>query len=96
VPTSAAPPPDRTHTPQYVSQSVVEIIYAKDPKYRAVLTRDRKNLLRVRCQVWDTLDCEYTGHGFWREISKGATITDTVERARSLAAERLRELGAAV
>jgi len=92
----SAPPPDTTHTPRYVSQAVVEVIYAKDPQYRAVLTRDAEGRLRVRCEIWDTFEWEYQGKGFWREISPGATITDTLERARELASERLRDVGAAV
>src|SRR5580658_358631 len=92
VPTSTLPPPDTTHTPRYTAESVLECLYSADTKHRAVLTRDGRGLLHVRCQVWDLSEWERLGSGFWNPVGKGATITDTIENARLLAQERLREL----
>src|SRR5215472_3789278 len=92
---SAPPPaPDVALVPQYVDSSVLECLYSIDKKFRAVITRDKQDLIHVRCEVWDVFDWESSGTCLWRPVGKGAALTDTVESARVLARGRLVELGA--
>ena len=75
---------------------MLECLYSLDKNHRAVLTRDGKGLVRVRCESWNLSEWEQSGIGFWNPRGKGATITDTIDNARALARERLIELGALV
>ena len=91
-----APAPNKTDTPRYIDNSVLECIYPADGEYRAVVTRDAAGLLHVRCEMWDTSEWDSSNIAFWIPFGQGATLTDTIENARILARERLRELGAKV
>jgi hypothetical protein len=90
---SQPPPPDKGHIPRYVNQAVVECVYSQDSRLRAVLVRDGTENLRIRCERWDVSEWENSSFAFWSPVGHGTTITDTVENARLLARERLRELG---
>jgi hypothetical protein len=79
--------------PRFVDLAVVECIYSEDSRHRAVLVRDTSDHLRVRCEMWDLSEWENSGFAFWSPVGKGTTITDTIDNARLLAGERLRELG---
>jgi hypothetical protein len=88
------PPPDTSKIPSYKDKAFVECIYSDDLKYRAVLLRDSSGHLHVRCEMWDFVEWEEFSGAFWAQITQGATITDTIESARSLARERLLAFGA--
>jgi hypothetical protein len=83
------PPPDSSHSPVFVSETVVEIIYSSNGTKRAVLTRDRENLFRVRLERWDTSDWEFVQSAYWGPVGGSSTITDTIESARVLGNESL-------
>jgi hypothetical protein len=78
--------------PRYVNLAVVECLYSEDSRHRAVLVRDSSDNLRVRCEMWDLSEWENSGLAFWGPAGQGTTITDTIDNARLLARERLREL----
>jgi hypothetical protein len=90
--TSSAPPPDITKIPQHLYE-VLEVIYSSSNTYRALILRDDKGLMRVTCEMWNLSELEHLGTGYWGQVGKGATITDTIGSARILARERLREVG---
>lgn len=68
---------------------LVEIVYSPSRKYREVISRDRAGLFRVHDERWSTEDWDVTDAGYWCPYDRTATITDTLENARALAAEAL-------
>jgi len=47
----------------------------------------------IHNEMWNLSEWENPGIAFWSPVGLGTTITDTVDSARSLAGERLLELG---
>ena len=88
------PSPAKDRMPRYVNQTVIECVYSMDCYHRAVLARDSNGNVRIHCESWDLSEWEACGAAFWSPLGKSETITDTVENARSLARESLREVGA--
>ena len=84
-----SPSPDLKHRPSYCSESVVEVLHGFG-EYRAVLTHDGQSLFRVRIEHWDTSAWGDAGVAQWLDAGGTTTIVDTLERARLIAAERLR------
>jgi len=85
-----APDPDTTHQPSIAGQSVVEVIYARSQRERAIITRDAQGIFRVRTEFWDTSDWEVAAAAYWCQQHLG-TFTDTLAHARQLACEHLHE-----
>ena len=83
------PPPPDTSVPRLTTEEVVEIIYSPSKRYREVITRDQRGLLRVHDERWFTEDWDTAGAAFWCPYDRSATITDTLDNARKLAAEAL-------
>jgi hypothetical protein len=74
-------------------EDVVEVVYSPSRLYREVITRDRAGLFRVHDERWwveDPDDPDAAGAAFWCPYDRSASITDTIENARTLAAEALR------
>jgi hypothetical protein len=90
--TTVPPPPDTTHVPRH-RHEVLECVYSPDKSHRALLVRDDRGLIHISCQTWDLSEWENLGYGFWNPVGQGMSITDTIDNARKLAQERLRELG---
>ena len=89
---SVPPPPDTSVRPTYVGEEAVECIYSPQRQYRVIISRDRAGRYRVRRERWNTSDWQVANIAFWYGDDSMVTITDTVERASSLAAERLSEI----
>lgn len=83
------PPPPDTSAPRLTTEELVEVIYSPSKWYREVITRDQRGLLRVHDERWFTEDWDVAGAAFWSPYDRGATITDTLDNARKLAAEAL-------
>jgi hypothetical protein len=84
-----APGPDLTEDPVFPNESVVEVQYSKAQRNRAIITRDRQGAFRVHRQRWDSSDWEAGGTPCWTPGDSGATVTDTLERARVIVRETL-------
>jgi len=87
--TSAPPPPDTSVRFRHVDEEEVECIYSLQRRYRVIISRDRAGRYRVHRERWNTGDWEVAKVAFWGDDDRMVTITDTVEKARELAAERL-------
>ena len=91
---SASPPPDKSHIPKYQDETFLEMLYSAAGDTRAVLTRDRERHVRVRFEYWLADNPTPAYPASWIPVSHTNTITDTLERARVLAAEGLDKEGA--
>lgn len=67
----------------------MDVIYSPSKRYREVITRDESGFFRVSDERWDTGDWDVAGAAFWCPYDRVATMTDTLENARKLAAEAL-------
>ena len=82
-------PPDPSIPPTYPGETVVEVIYSKSRSIRVVITQETRTF-RVHRQEWEA---PYAGSASWLPADTWATFTDSLERARGLAQEHLRESG---
>jgi hypothetical protein len=88
----APPPPDTTPPAPAAGQSIVDVLYSPSEAERAVITCDvHGSVYRIHTEYWYT---DERGAAFWCVPSRytPATFTDTAERARELARERLHQL----
>jgi hypothetical protein len=83
------PLPDVAHQPTFPDQRIVETLYSDSKQERAFITVDETRSFRIYVQWWDTSDWKYWQKAFWYGHGSGSH-TDTIERARNLAAEALR------
>ena len=77
-------PPDTRHQPVYQGELTLETAYSRTKLFRAIITRDSNNRFRVRRQRWDT-------QGTWLPDERGMTVAASLEAARVLAEEKLKE-----
>jgi hypothetical protein len=89
---SAPPSPDTSERFSSVNKEEVECHYSPQCQYRVIISRDQAGLYRVHRERWNTGDWDIAGVAFWCRDDKLVTITDTVESARKLVAERLSEV----
>lgn len=90
----APPPPDASH-PIRVDvrgEKLVEVVTSPAGDLRIGITRDGAGLYRLRVETWAP-DWDAMGVATWFQASDDGTFTDSLERARSLAAEHLRAAG---
>jgi len=85
------PPPDTDSIPAYIRESVEEILFSTNNLFRAVITRDEQGVFRVHRDYWCVSDFEYIGEGYWCQCDRMNTMTDTLENARALSKQKLRE-----
>lgn len=85
------PPPDTASIPAYIRESVVERLFSTNNLFRAVITKDAQAVFRVHRDYWCVSDYEYIGEGYWCQCDQMNTMTDTLESARELAQQKLRE-----
>jgi hypothetical protein len=83
------PPPDRTAPFSHLGEEEIESRYSRSGLYRIIVSRDRAGRYRIHRQRWDTGDWDVARVAQWLEDDRMATITDTLENARSLARQRL-------
>ena len=88
---SDPPPPDTSASFRHVEEEEIECLYSPRRQYRVVISRDHQGRYRVHRQRWDISDWDVANVAFWSEDDQMATITDTIESARTFAAERLSE-----
>jgi hypothetical protein len=81
--------PDTSHTPSYIGQVVVEILYSQHKNFRAVITIRQDGSFQIRMEKWELGDWEFIGKGYWNSQERSATFTDQLEAARALAREKL-------
>ena len=75
----------------------VEELLSIDGKYRATISRRRDGLLSIEVERQGIENAgEYGKFEFWDTVPMRSIVVDTIERARDLAAEELREAGATV
>ncbi len=84
-------PPDTRHEPVFQNELTIEVTYTPKKLRRAVITRDSNDRFRVRRERWDIGDADFTGEGHWLPDGRGLTIAATLETARDLAEEKLKE-----
>ena len=89
---SEAPRPDTQLGPDHYGQAVVESHYSPSKRYRAIITRGADGVFRVHREQWETSGWHVGGTPAWVPAAGGAHLSDTIERARSLAAEALRNV----
>jgi hypothetical protein len=77
-------PPDTRHEPVYQGELTLETAYSRTKLFRAIITRDSNNRFRVRRQRWDARDN-------WIPDEHGMTIGASLDIARGLAEEKLKE-----
>ena len=65
-------------------------MYGASNLVRGIITADAHGVYRIRTEFWDTRDWDVAGAAFWEQDHLG-TFTDTVENARVLCRERMRE-----
>ena len=82
------PPPDLSHQPSLPGQRIVETVYSDSKRARAFITVDETGRYRTVIQWWDTSDWKDWQKAFWIGRDSGS-LTDSLERARELAAEAL-------
>ena len=74
----------------YQGHSVVESHYSASGRFRAIITQHPAGHFNVHREHWDISGWEAGGTPAWVPAGGGAIIGDTIERARTLAAEALR------
>lgn len=90
----AAPPPDPSQ-PIRVDQrgeKIVEVLTSATGDRRVGITRDASGIYRLRVETWAP-DWEHMGIATWLQSAHEGSFADSIERARSLAAEALRATG---
>jgi len=87
------PPPDTSVSGSRVNEIEVDVLYSVTKSHRVVITRDARGLFRVHGERWDTGDWDVAGAAYWVSYDRLATITDTLENARTLAQEALEQVG---
>jgi len=88
------PSPDATVEATYQGRSVVESHYSASGRFRAIITHHPGGHFSVHRQQWDISGWEAGGTPAWVPAGGGAIIGDTIERARTLAVEALRNAAA--
>jgi hypothetical protein len=77
-------PPDTRHDPVYQGELTLETTYSRTKIYRAIITRDSNGRFRVRREKWDV-------PGNWISDERAMTVAASLEAARVLAEEKLKE-----
>jgi hypothetical protein len=75
-------------------EKVVEVLTSATGDRRVGITRDSSGLYRLRVETWAP-DWEHLGVATWLQSGHEGSVTDSLERARSLAAEALEAAGEA-
>jgi len=88
------PSPDATVEATYQGLPVVECHYSTSGQFRAIITQHPGGHFDVHREQWDISGWEVGGTPAWVPAGGGAVIGDTVERARALAVEALRNAAA--
>jgi hypothetical protein len=87
-----APPPPDPSQPMRVDargEKLVDVLTSASGDRRVGITRDGAGLYRLRVETWAP-DWDAMGIATWFQASDDGAFTDSLEKARSLAAERLR------
>lgn len=69
----------------------MEIVFSTNNLFRAVITRDDQSIFRVHRDYWCVSDYDYVGYAYWSQFDQMNTMTDSLESARELAKQALRE-----
>ena len=77
-----SPPPDTHHEPVYQGELTLEVVYSRTKIYRSIISRDANARFRVRCEKWEAS---------WFANERSSTIAVSLETARTLAEEKLKE-----
>jgi hypothetical protein len=88
---SDAPPPPDLSQPIRVDlrgEKIVEVLTSATGHRRVGITRDGSGIYRLRVETWAP-DWEHMGIATWFQSGHEGSFTDSLERARSLAAEAL-------
>ena len=88
------PSPNATVEATYHGLPVVECHYSTSGRFRAIITQHPGGHFDVHREQWDISGWEVGGTPAWVPAGGGAVIGDTVERARALAVEALRNAAA--
>jgi hypothetical protein len=83
------PEPDVSQSPVFPGHTVVQVDYSPRRHHRVVITQGGDGLLRVHHQYWDAADPEFGYSAAWVPGQTTASITDSLDRARTLARELL-------
>jgi len=83
-------PPDKLSVTRYSREETLEVRYSPNESDRAVLTQDEQRNIRVHFETWYTENADEHFPPSWIPIGRTATITDSIEIARSIADDRLR------
>ena len=78
-------PPDTHHEPVYQNELTLEATYSPKKMRRSIITRDANGRFRVRRQRWEALP------GHWQSDERGFATAVSLETARALAEEKLKE-----
>jgi hypothetical protein len=92
---NGAPPPPDPSQPVRVDakdEKIVEVLTSASGDRRAGITRDASGIYRVRVETWAP-DWEHLGVATWLQSGHEGSFVDSLERARSLAAEALGAMG---
>lgn len=90
-----APPPPDPSQPIRVDlrgEKIVEVLTSASGDRRVGITRDGSGMYRLRVETWAP-DWEHMGVATWFQSGHEGSFTDSLERARSLAAEALEATG---
>ena len=88
------PSPDVTIEVTYQGHPVVESHYSASGRFRAIIIQHPGGHFDVYREQWDISGWEAGSTAAWVPAGGGAIIGDTVERARTLAVEALRNAAA--
>ena len=89
------PPPPDPSQPLRIDlrgEKLVEVLTSSTGDRRVGITRDGSGIYRLRVETWAP-DWEHMGVATWIQSGHEGSVTDSLERARSLAAEALGEAG---
>jgi hypothetical protein len=64
-------------------------VYSPSKAFRAGITRDSRGAYRIHLEHWDTDGWPLGEAAHWCPYNRGATFVDTLERAQTLAHDRL-------
>ena len=76
--------PDTRQETVYQGELTLETAYSRTKLFRTIITRDSNNRFRVRRQRWDA-------QGTWLPDERGMTVAASLEAARVLAEEKLKD-----
>lgn len=86
------PKPDMTQLPSYGSyEDVVHIMYGAANLRRAIITKDKAGLYRVRFEEWEPIAFADGEPVHWISASR-ASVTDTMASAKQLARRQIGKL----